>query len=448
MRQFDAYWLMAAVIFGVLLTAGAPAALGQACTCDTDIGRDGVNPCAGLDGAVSSGDLNLIKYCVENQSDFCGRPLSVCDINCDGVVDYRDYGEVLDDFPGVPSGSCLGVYGACCADDDTNCELATSLACNIVNTVDIPGDGDYKGDGTACDPSPCDCNRNDIQDDLDLIDGTSFDCNKNGLLDECDIDHGFATDTDPANGIPDECDKFNRYLFFTMNDLVPAPNPPYAIRVTLLNVNGFDNFNNDVRWAGAPFDTVDEDLDDPTRTFKAANLECSSHYTDWGTSELVYIAGGELVPGSLYTIQAIGEACDEAQEGCYTPADRWIIATGLWGDVLAPFTGSESAQPDFIDIAGVVAKFVATPGALPKPRFQLLPNTTFPDRSVDFKDISATVAAFVGTSYADVVGSGVGPCTCPSSVTCGATTCLQELDCGDGFCVAGVCTDPCRRCSP
>jgi len=447
MRHFGICWLMAVIVGGVLLTVGAPTAAGQACTCN--LANADLFPCTGPDGTVGLLDFQYVRQCVVDKADVCGRPLSVCDVTCDGVVDYRDYSVAFEAFvTGVSSGPCVGVYGACCSINQTSCTLASSEACTTANTADIPGDGVYAGDGTACDPSPCDCNGNGVEDSLDLIDGTSFDCNGNDLPDECDIANGFAVDAIPLNGVPDECDQFNRYLFFTMNDLVPNPTELYAIRVTLLDVNGFESFNDAVRWAGAPFDTQDEDSGDPLRTFKAAQLECTSHYADWGTSELVYIDGGEIVPGSMYAIQAIGESCDEAQEGCYTPAAQWVIITGAWGDVIAPFTGTGSPQPNFKDISSIVAKFIAKPGALPKPRFQLVPNAVFPDRTVDFKDIAAGVAAFVGTPYAGVVGAEAGPCTCPSTVTCGAIACQSDIDCGGGYCVNHACTDPCRRCSP
>jgi hypothetical protein len=50
-----------------------------------------------------------------------------------------------------------------------------------------------------------DCNRNNIPDERDLVDGTSLDCNRNARPDECDIAGGFSLDCN-ANGIPDECD--------------------------------------------------------------------------------------------------------------------------------------------------------------------------------------------------------------------------------------------------
>jgi len=447
MQRFNKHSLSVMVVFGSIFALGAPVAQAQTCTCD--LANADIAPCGGPDGAVGFGDLQFIDYCVTNQADFCGRSLSVCDINCDGVVDYRDYGETIEAvFTGVASGPCLNAYGACCSINQTHCVQTTGRACDVLNVDEIPGDGVYAGDGIPCDPSPCDCNGNAIADSVDLTDGTSFDCNANGLLDECDIANSFAFDTTPPNGVPDECDSYNRFIHFTMNDLVPNATEPYAIRVTLVAINGFGAFDGEVRWVGPAFDAPDEDVSDPTRTFKAAHLECTSYYTDWGTSDLIFVEGGEILPNSVYAIQAIAASCDEAQETCYTPAGQWMIDTGLWGDAIAPYEGSGSVQPNFLDIAGTVAKFVAEAGAPPKPHFQLVPNTVFPDRAVDFKDISAAVAAFVGDDYVTVLGAGVGPCTCPSSVICGTTSCLQDLDCAPGFCVNSFCTDECRRCTP
>ena len=105
-------------------------------------------------------------------------------------------------------------------------------------------------------------------------------------------------------------------------------------------------------------------------------------------------------------------------------------------------------QPDFNDIAAMVQKFLAAPGAPIKAVAQLQPNCVFPDRPIDFKDIAAAVVAFLGTpTYAD---SNYGPCPCPPEVLCGDTLCANDLQCvghGDGFCINGFCTDPCGRCT-
>ena len=80
---------------------------------------------------------------------------------------------------------------------------------------------------------------------------------------------------------------------------------------------------------------------------------------------------------------------------------------------------------------------------------QLQPNIVFPDRGISFKDIAKDVNAFaLPAAYADVEH---GPCTCPSTVTCGADACTTDLDCEgvtDGLCVADFCADKCGRCTP
>ncbi len=61
---------------------------------------------------------------------------------------------------------------------------------------------------------------------------------------------------------------------------------------------------------------------------------------------------------------------------------------------------------------------------------------------IDFKDISDSVRAFLGDGY-----PYEGPCTCPSSVICGATACQNDLSCNGGVCYEGFCRDICVRCT-
>jgi len=49
-----------------------------------------------------------------------------------------------------------------------------------------------------------DCNRNGVEDTLDLADGTSGDCNENGIPDECDV-AALVSPDDATDGVPDEC---------------------------------------------------------------------------------------------------------------------------------------------------------------------------------------------------------------------------------------------------
>ena len=63
----------------------------------------------------------------------------------------------------------------------------------------------------------CDCNGNDVADDVDIQGGTSLDCNGNLVPDDCDIASGASADDD-GDGVPDECD------CLTQNYCATSPN--------------------------------------------------------------------------------------------------------------------------------------------------------------------------------------------------------------------------------
>ena len=110
---------------------------------------------------------------------------------------------------------------------------------------------------------------------------------------------------------------------------------------------------------------------------------------------------------------------------------------------MSPFAGLGPPQPDFNDIAAVVSKFMQEPTAPIKASAQLQANTPKPAEEISFRDIAAAVSGFIPEPY-----PYVGPCACPSIVTCGVTGCATDTACGDGVCLDGFCTDPCGRCSP
>ena len=89
-----------------------------------------------------------------------------------------------------------------------------------------------------------------------------------------------------------------------------------------------------------------------------------------------------------------------------TPLD--MATTIVWGDIAIPFAHeTTSQQPDFRDISGIVAAFVDNdPQAPSVPVADLHPAS--PNGVVDFNDIAACVAAFVGDPYAFD-----GPTVCP-----------------------------------
>jgi len=287
--------------------------------------------------------------------------------------------------------------------------------------------------------------------------GLPGDCTNNGIPDDCDIAQGLPDDN--ANGIPDECDcptmspptlvaedrAKSRYL-----TLVPGhAGEEVALRVTCGTLDGFPSFEGTELWVGPPASLPEEDASQPGRTFVGASLQCEPHFRDWGTIDVLQIYGGEVMPGSSYQIQTIHATCAAHLGTSWDFGAPLECSTGKWGDAAPLFEGDDAGapQPDFNDIASVVAKFTAAPSAPSKARAQLQPNTALPMRPVDFKDIAADVAAFVGTSYKNAIAA-VGPCPCPSSVTCGATACLSDNACDGGYCIDGFCTDACGRCTP
>ncbi len=199
-----------------------------------------------------------------------------------------------------------------------------------------------------------------------------------------------------------------------------------------------DSFPKSQRSFAAP----DEDASQPGLTFTAAPLQCDPYAHTWALEGIVSVYGAEIEPSRQYLVQRANVGCPNllSDESCWSEV-LWI-STAKYGDITPLYHGDDptAPQPDFNDIAAMVEKFQATPGAPIKAVAQLQPNCVFPDRPIDFNDIAADVAAFVGTTmYAE---SNYGPCTCPSSVPCGTTPCANDLawvGYGDGLCVGGHC---------
>ncbi len=217
----------------------------------------------------------------------------------------------------------------------------------------------------------------------------------------------------------------------------------------MIELDGFPGSNGEALWIGPPSSYPEEDFSDPTRVFSAAGLQCEPYFTDWSTIDVLQVFGAEIMPQSRYQIQALHEDCADATD---EPASYTLpieILTGKFGDAVAPFFDGTpgSQQPDFKDISAVVAKFTAAPNAPEKALAQLQPNVVIPTGTINFKDISTAVNAFLGIPYAEMPFV-TGPCTCPASVTCATIACGADSECGGGYCLGGFCTDACGRCSP
>jgi hypothetical protein len=120
---------------------------------------------------------------------------------------------------------------------------------------------------------------------------------------------------------------------------------------------------------------------------------------DWSTVGLLHAFGPEVVPGSVYDIQVIHETGAGSLEDEDRYSEPLQVPTNTWGDVVEPFAGGPSTQPDFLDITAIVSKFKAEPDAPIKARAQMQPNVPNPLLPVDFVDISIVVDAFKGEPY-------------------------------------------------
>ncbi len=172
------------------------------------------------------------------------------------------------------------------------------------------------------------------------------------------------------------------------------PNPPATGGIS----QDFSAFEGEVRWVGPVTEYVDSAL--YGTTYRAARLQCTPYYTDWSGVGVIHVYGTEIVPDSVYQVQAIFPDCSIDEEACYSQPLQ--VVTGRWGDLVPPYsTPGGTVQPDFSDIAAMVNKFKNSPDQVSKPIAQLAgyPNSVDPLHPIDFTEISLTVDAFRGRPY-------------------------------------------------
>ena len=259
-----------------------------------------------------------------------------------------------------------------------------------------------------------DCNNNGVPDDEDIALGTSFDCNLNTVLDECEcvpVDAPQPTDPVVAS---------NRYL-----TVVPDNAGCHtAIRVTLSDMPpAFQDLEGNTYWAGiqgkicensgqgaetqAPADCGPAPGLDPV--ICVAKLQCTPVFENWTGCDSLHLYGGAVVPGGIYSIQAIDDACDTSVESNYSAA--LDLATGRWGDVSGNFVDGRWSDPDgnvdvISDAVACLSKFANSLGAPSKVRADLEPNS--PNLIIGITDVLKVIEAFQGFEYALA-----GPSDCP-----------------------------------
>lgn len=221
------------------------------------------------------------------------------------------------------------------------------------------------------------------------------------------------------------------------------------------------------RWVGPPVTILESQTNPALGSFLAARLQCTPYYADWTSLGEISIFSAEVVPSSTYEITAFGSACKGLEQGCTSVGTPVFASTRRYGDVAAGYNPpSTAAQPDALDVVALVNKFRNLVSASSKRVAQLQPNVLDLNADVNALDIVAVVDAFRGLAYA--YG---GPCSCPSAVTCNATSCTSPAQCSGGLCIktcgggvhggqpcttdancpgsacgAGSCRDRCGRC--
>lgn len=263
--------------------------------------------------------------------------------------------------------------------------------------------------------------------------------------------------------------------------------PPYTGEATV----PFTQFESQSLYAGPP-QTARESFNDITTRYIVARLSCVPYYSDWtefmscsgieqicnvaedckrcgagsGTvvctidsdcaglgpvnappcqtvpnqtcsipvSGIIHLTGEMIVPSSTYEVEILAASCAGNEEACPDVSTALSVSTARSGDVLAPFSpASATTQPDFGDIAGIVAKFKNQPGAPIMVRANLAgDNNRGLIRDFDFvrfSDISLCVDAFVGRPYPYRPGRCTGD---PNDL------CITDADCFGDVCYGGI----------
>lgn len=373
------------------------------------------------------------------------------------IVDMGAYEAGVCNITGSADCNGNGIWDECEPDTDCNMNGIPDI-CDLAAGSSEDCDGDLVPD--ECEPGGTeDCTNNGVSDVCDLFNGTAFDCNENGVPDSCDIASGTSLD-DNSDGLPDECCvppaaplaelqpiAKNRYL--TMRPDPSWAGRQIALRVNPLELPGLEYYEYVPLWVGPLGDYPDENAAHPGQTFRVARLQCDPYYHDWSGESEFQVTGAEIIPWGRYKVQAVEAGCNLSFASSYS--DPLAFTNAKFGDIVEPFDGEGSTQPDFGDVTALIDKFLAAPTSPPKARAQLQPSVIRPSRPVDFGDIYVVLQAFLGARYVDTrTGYDGRPegCTCPSAVTCGATACISNGSCSGGVCLDGFCTDACGRCTP
>ena len=207
----------------------------------------------------------------------------------------------------------------------------------------------------------------------------------------------------PPPARPDSAVVTNRYLSFTEG----AFGTSQAVRVTFTSLPPpFDLLNGTSLWVGEPRDVSENGgAVDPIAgfpNFKAATLQCQPFFTDWSTLGTVHVFHEGIVPGGVYSLQAVDAGCPLGFDGAFSAP--LMITTARWGDVAGEFdqeAGAWTAPNGVVDVTAdviaIINRFISAVGAPIKARADLEP--ALPDQTINISDVLSAVSAFAGLPY-------------------------------------------------
>jgi hypothetical protein len=201
----------------------------------------------------------------------------------------------------------------------------------------------------------------------------------------------------------------NRYVSFTAADVQRQQ----AIRVTFVDLPGeYADWIGTQMWVGEPAvycENAGQDVPPEggcgaspgmEREFSAATLHCTPVYRDWNADGAMHVFHEGLIPGGIYDVQVIDEACATTAESSYSPALP-VMMSG-WGDVVENCAVIPCLPPDgsvdvTTDVTAILDKFKNSLNALVTARADIEPQV--PDQKINISDVTFALDAFRGRSY-------------------------------------------------
>lgn len=185
------------------------------------------------------------------------------------------------------------------------------------------------------------------------------------------------------------------------------------------------------RFVGPPATFLESQERPQDGSFRAARLQCTPYYHDWANERRVHVTGPEVVPSSVYKLEALTAGGDVSGS---VP-----LFTARYGDVTKPYAPPAfKTAPDSLDVAVLVDKFKKL-YKIENAATKLSPNVIRLDIDVDALDITLCVDAFGGRAYAQS-----GPCACPSTVPCDGTQCANDAACALIYGAGALCIPTCN----